>query len=631
MIQKVSRINNSKSTLLLYGLIAFTVILVAYPLIARAQMAAPTDREVTIVAHQFEFNPSIIRVNVGDNVTIHLRVADVPHGLYIDGYELNVHFIPLDDGPNEETLNFIADKPGVFRYRCSVPCGNFHPFMVGKLVVEPAYEFPIASILAILFSAGMVGFMWRSKPSTPKPPKRINILGNSLVRRLLRSRYFQFTAMFISSIFFLLVILTGLFGTPVGNENFSIIVVWIIWWGALMLFLVPFGGRLWCTICPLPSYGEWAQRGALTQKSESRHGLLRKWPKRLNNIWLQNFGFLSMSMFIGVFITIPMATAWLMILLIAMPLVLSLVFKDRVFCRYLCPVSGFIGLYSMAGALELRVKDRQVCREHIENDCIRGNERGYPCPWFEFPQNLDRNAYCGLCTECIKTCPKDNVAVNIRFGGEDLEIEPWGGRKKRGLDEPWKAFIMLTLSFLYGLVFMGPYGWLKNMAGMKTVGEWVIFAGLVWGTTLLVTPAIFYAFAAISKRVSGATEISRRDVFKSYSYALVPLGLLAWIAFSVAIVLINGSYFISVLSDPFGWGWDLFGTTSYPWTPYFSLFVPYAQIVLLLLGLVLAIRTTYKISMRLYPNRQSARRGSIPIIIFFILFTMLLLWLWVGW
>ena len=33
----------------------------------------------------------------------------------------------------------------------------------------------------------------------------------------------------------------------------------------VILLLVPVGGRLWCTMCPIPAPGEWLQRRALVQ------------------------------------------------------------------------------------------------------------------------------------------------------------------------------------------------------------------------------------------------------------------------------------------------------------------------------------------------------------------------------
>ncbi len=58
---------------------------------------------------------------------------DVAHGLYLDAYELQ---ITADPGQTE-SLTFIADRSGTFRFRCSLTCGDLHPFMIGKLHVGP--------------------------------------------------------------------------------------------------------------------------------------------------------------------------------------------------------------------------------------------------------------------------------------------------------------------------------------------------------------------------------------------------------------------------------------------------------------------------------------------------------------
>ncbi len=93
--------------------------------------AAPVDRHIRIEASSFEYAPATIQVNPGDTVTIDLVATDVVHGLYLDGYGLN---LTADPGQTS-TLTFVADRPGSFRFRCSVTCGPLHPFMIGKLNV----------------------------------------------------------------------------------------------------------------------------------------------------------------------------------------------------------------------------------------------------------------------------------------------------------------------------------------------------------------------------------------------------------------------------------------------------------------------------------------------------------------
>ena len=91
----------------------------------------PQVRTFEIGARQFAYSPAELKVNRGDIVNIQLVSTDVVHGLYLDGYDISIE---ADPGQTE-TLSFIADKPGSFRFRCNVTCGAMHPFMIGKLTV----------------------------------------------------------------------------------------------------------------------------------------------------------------------------------------------------------------------------------------------------------------------------------------------------------------------------------------------------------------------------------------------------------------------------------------------------------------------------------------------------------------
>ncbi len=93
--------------------------------------APPTERTYRIEARSFEYAPPTIKVNQGDRLTLELASTDVVHGLYIDGYDLNV----VADPGQTAKLTFIANQSGSFRFRCSVTCGALHPFMIGKLEV----------------------------------------------------------------------------------------------------------------------------------------------------------------------------------------------------------------------------------------------------------------------------------------------------------------------------------------------------------------------------------------------------------------------------------------------------------------------------------------------------------------
>jgi len=91
----------------------------------------PKDRLIRIEASSFQFIPGEIQINPGDRVTVELVSTDVVHGFSLDGYSFE---LKADPGQTA-TGTFTAGKAGVFRFRCSVACGNLHPFMIGKLQV----------------------------------------------------------------------------------------------------------------------------------------------------------------------------------------------------------------------------------------------------------------------------------------------------------------------------------------------------------------------------------------------------------------------------------------------------------------------------------------------------------------
>ena len=420
---------------------------------------------------------------------------------------------------------------------------------------------------------------------------------------------------------FLIAIMAGFLGTPVGNRNISIVVVWIAWWGALILVAVPVFGRGWCSICPIPMPGEWLQNKAVLgppdNRSSSKAG--RRFPKRFRNIWLQNAGFSILALFSIVILTRPIVTSWVLLVLILVAIGVSLVYERRVFCRYLCPVGGFIGIYSQRAPIEIRVADSSICATHIEKSCYRGNDNGYGCPWDVYPGGLTTNTNCGLCMECLRTCEYDNIIINLRSSGDEL-----APTKVQGLDSSLKAFIMLGGAMVYSTVMLGPWSGLKDAAFQIGSLSWWGYAAALLTLTWVALPGLFYLVTRAAHKLTPSLRNSKQT-FSAYAGVLVPLSLTAWIAFSLSFIFANGSYLWPVLSDPFGWGWDLFGTAGTNWTPYLTQFVTVLQVLVLSGGLLWSARKTRQVAEALRASRQVW-----PITIFSTIITVILLWLYIG-
>lgn len=463
---------------------------------------------------------------------------------------------------------------------------------------------------------GLIDLSWRFELTRFRP-----------IRRLFKSRWFPLGLLLFNLFVFTVILLSAFVGGySTGNYNFGIMIVWILWWVLLMLMLVPFFSRTWCLMCPFPIFADWFHRRRLYQVSrEKPRGLNLRWPKRMKNMWLLNFGFLLTTFFSGFFNVKPLATFLVLGIIILLAFAIGLFFPKRTFCLYLCPVSGFIGLYSQFGMSEIRRKDPEICRKHNPKTCFVGNEKGYGCPWKLTPFDFRKNTYCGMCLECFKSCPYDNMAFNIRPPGVDLLVDT--KKESRGLDEAWKAFIMLGISIMFFLAFQGPWGFIKDMVRASTLRGYLGFISIHSVFSLLVIPGVFFLFAALSKLMSGNRDIPLKKVFTNFAYTLIPMGLGVWIAFSLGIILPNGSYILHVLSDPFGWGWNLVGTANFPWTPVLTGALGYLQGITMALFYMFSLDYGYKLALQTYPEPAQAKAGWIPILVFLTLTTMLFLWL----
>ena len=454
------------------------------------------------------------------------------------------------------------------------------------------------------------------------------------LKRLVKMRSFQFLLILPNLFMFYLFIISALFGTPVGNRNIIIVFVWILWWFALIALLVPFGSRIWCTLCPLPFFGDWIQRRAVvrvrTGKSpgteNSFFGLQKRWPKRLSNIWLQNFGFLFLATFSALLVTRPIVSAVVFGILFLVATALALVYRLRAFCNYVCPISGFLSLYAMTSTVELRSADKGRCVSCKTKSCIRGGEAGWACPWNVYMGKMDRNNYCGLCFECVKSCPNDNVSLFLRpFATSDITL--------RGYDEVWKACIMLVLALTYSVMLLGPWGRFKTWANVSEMHDWGgfgLFAASQALLALVIFPGLLYLSVYLGRRFARATTVPTKELFLKYAYMLVPMGLLAWIAFSVPLIMVNGAYIISVASDPLGWGMNLFGTADFPWTPLWPQWVPFLQVPILLVGLYYGLRGLHKVGRQIFTDPAQLHRSMVPPAALLVGVTLVFLKLFIG-
>jgi len=440
---------------------------------------------------------------------------------------------------------------------------------------------------------------------------KTDLLKNSTINSLFKKRAFQFILQLPFILIFTLIVSAGLYGASLSGSNISTVITWTIWWGGI-IFTFPLMGRAWCFVCPWAAVSDWVQRLAFWKKRDTGLGLDKKFPVALRNMYpvIITFLLITWAEFYFSAVSSPVVTAYIAIVILIAAILISIVFERRSFCRYLCPIGGMIGVYSKFSILELRARDRAICRECLTKDCINGNKKGYGCPVFEYPEAMDTNAYCILCTECIKTCPKDNIALNIRPITHELSTST-----NRRLDESFMILVVFAITLFHGLTMIPPWFQWTDLIMLNTgIAPYALVTIALFafvGLTILV----YFIFVLFASRSSLLTP----HPFIAFAYPLIPLALLFHLSHNVFHLFGEGKNLIIVSSDPFGWGWDIFGTRGYRLETILSFdMIYYIQIAFAIAGFAYALYLCRRTSMN-----DFAGRGLIPLSILIVCLTII--------
>lgn len=438
------------------------------------------------------------------------------------------------------------------------------------------------------------------------------------IKRLLKWRGFQFALQLPNAIVFAVVVIAGIWGTQLGDKNFATVITWLIWW-AVIIFTFLFLSRTWCMVCPLVSVAEWLQRGRLWGVGKRVFSLNRKWPRRLRNFWVPTAFFIVLTwmyLFVGL-ASNPLATAIVTLgLFIGPAIVVSLIFERRTFCRYVCPIGGIIGAYSMTAPLELRNRDDAVCRSCKDKSCYRGNEKGYGCPMFEMPQKMETNTYCVMCTECIKTCPNDNISLNVRPFLSDL----WRTRKL-GFDVAAIVVILLGVTVFQTLEMLEPWADISNALVEATGFSENVVLTVSYLAMAVIAPLLIFGLWSVITRVAGGNGAKVKTVFTGFAFAFLPIALTSHLSHNLVHFFEEGVAAVPVISDPLGWGWNLFGTANIIAEPILGMEpLQFFQMTLITIGYLAAVYVGWRVARQTFGSRLRTVAGLSPMLVLMIIF-----------
>jgi polyferredoxin len=603
----------------------------------------PIDRYIHLRSFRYGKDPSVIRCNRGDRLHITFSTDDAGHSFFLEEFDVDAKVSPAIDEvtvfkPSDPSikpvvtkeLTFTAKHPGILNYivaksnyRCHVWCGPMHAFEQGKLIIMPntllCFSLGCLIGILILWVSGVFRKVEHDNIIEDEQPDMKDLFKwSGFLRRAIVSRWPQIILTILAMVMIYVVIMTSVFGTKVSGRNLGVLMMWTVWLFLLIAVMTPFGGRIWCTICPLPFFGDLIQRrsffsplkGRTKEYNNNFSGLFLKWPKLLSNNWFRLIVFLILATFSTSLVAVPRISGITVLILLIVPTLMAIIWELRAFCRYVCPVSVFVGPFSGMSLLALRNKSQLVCNQCKPHFCQKGNANGWACPYGINVGEMKENADCGLCLECTRSCSYDNVSMFKRpFGTE---------RVTRNMSEGWLTIAIFTIAIIYSVLYLGPWPVVRDYVNILDKQNWDLFgiySLIVWSLVLIIIPGILYLLANIGTRLS-KINISTRQIFLAYTGSMLPPGLLLWVAFVIPMLFVNITFIMQSASDPFGWGWDFFGTANIPWHQFLPHYIPWFQALLVSAGLYFSLRNI-KITLENYQvkNRQVLLL-SLPFVIF---------------
>ena len=229
----------------------------------------------------------------------------------------------------------------------------------------------------------------------------------SIVKWLIKDKVIKHLRLLVL-VLFLVTSLVSIIYTDTEIGNVVNALIWGVWWpGFIILLLV---GRVWCSICPLSTAATISKK-LMTLKIKPP-------------VWLKKYSYLIIPIGFVFILTIehifhmvvtPVASGIFLISLILLAIIFSIVFERETWCRYVCPLGGLGGIFTVGGILNVKANP-DVCSSRCKtHECNKGSATQPGCPVFHHPLFAKENHVCKLCFNCLKSCPHSSAKLILQL------------------------------------------------------------------------------------------------------------------------------------------------------------------------------------------------------------------------
>ena len=494
----------------------------------------------------------------------------------------------------------------------------------------PLGYFVVGAGAAVALSFVVVGWFVRSAPGRFSYP-RYNLLRRRWARAALSSPLLL-APIKLASVFVLgLLIATGFFGSSDPLDNLAPSFIWIIWWIG-MGFFVALVGNLWELVNPWKALFEGSEWVFTRLKLGRSLSLNEPYPEGWG-MWPAAIIFFSFAWAENVYSDgdLPARIAIMIVAYSLLTLGGMVYFGKHQWLKHCEGFSVVFGFLSRFSPTEVRALNPDICAQC--DDLCR-----------------DQDGECINCYQCFEGLDSSGMLQGSPSRGEliatedaklsrELNIRPFAVSlaNPENITTDMLVVVILLLSTVTFDGFGATSAWVhvQNLSADVFSGlNNQVFDSFVIADTLglLLFPVAFWlvyrSFTHVMARMVGNAR-GPLELARIFVYSLIPIALAYNIAHYMNLLLVSGQRIIPLASDPFGWGWDLFGTAGYE----INIGIMGAKLLwflsvgVIVLGHIAAVYVAHRISMRTFGDRMLAIKSQQPMLVLMVIYTMVSLWI----
>jgi hypothetical protein len=167
--------------------------------------------------------------------------------------------------------------------------------------------------------------------------------------------------------------------------------------------------------------------------------------------------------------------------------------------------------------------------------------------------------------------------------------------------------------------------------GNRYAASTAVYGAWQWAA-LFASPFIYFGVFALFMRISGAagrSSLGTRDLMVRFTFTLLPIAFVYHFSHYFTLVLAQAPKLVQLISDPFGFGWNLFGTADWRIPPVMLDVdvIWHTQVAMIVLGHMASVLVAHLESLRTFETPRRATFSQLPMLALMVLFTASGLWI----